>query len=115
VLADGLLASGEIVDRGIAADVVVLASCASADPLDRDELGPLANAFLAAGSSAVVATQWSVEDVIARRFVEGFYAAGGARSPIRAVAAAQRRLLDERVPVAAWSMFVVVGHMNEGD
>jgi hypothetical protein len=109
VLADGMLTSGDVVDDRISADLVVLSSCASADPLDRDELGPLAYAFLATGARAVVGTRWSVEDTIARRFAGYFYASGGATEPVRATAAAQRRLIDDHVPTAAWAMFVVLG------
>jgi len=108
-LADGVLGAGELIDTGRAARVVVLTSCSSADPLDRDELGPLAIAFLAAGAETVVASRWAVEDAGAALFARAFYAAGGAEHPIRAVAAAQRELVARGVSEAIWSSFVVVG------
>jgi hypothetical protein len=108
-LADGDLPGGEIIDRGIAADVVVLTSCASADPLDRDELGPLAAAFLAAGSHTVVASRWSVDDALAREFARLFYRANGLHDPIRATASAQTQLIARGEPVSRWASFVVLG------
>ncbi|HEY5934848.1 MAG TPA: CHAT domain-containing protein, partial [Kofleriaceae bacterium] len=109
VLADGDLPGGEIIDRGIAADVVILTSCASADPLDRDELGPLAAAFLAAGSRTVVASRWSVDDALAREFARLFYRANGVNDPIRATATAQTTLIERGVPASRWASFVVLG------
>jgi hypothetical protein len=109
VFADGRLSAGEIVDRGLAAQLVVLTSCASADPRDRDELGTLASAFLAAGTHAVVASRWAVEDDVALAFARAFYAAGAMRDPLAATAAAQRRLMQDGVPVTSWATFVVIG------
>lgn len=108
VLADGNVDSGEVLDHRVRADVVVLTGCAAADPRGRDELAPLASAFLAAGSGAVIASRWSVEDAVAQRFTRAFYAARGPEDPIAATAAAQRQLISEGVPVSAWSTFVVL-------
>lgn len=108
VLADGKVDSGEVLDQRVRADVVVLTGCAAADPRGRDELAPLASAFLAAGSGAVIASRWSVEDAVAQRFTRAFYAARGTADPIAATAAAQRQLMSEGVPVSAWSTFVVL-------
>jgi tetratricopeptide (TPR) repeat protein len=107
-LADGHLDSGEIIDQRLSADVVVLSSCATANPRDRDELAPVANAFLAAGAGAVVATRWAVEDAVARRFARTFYAAGGATHPVAATAAAQRQLIADNVAAQQWATFVVL-------
>jgi tetratricopeptide (TPR) repeat protein len=108
-LAGGGVTAGDIIDRGIAARVVVLTSCAAADPRDRDELGPLAMAFLAAGSRAVVAARWSVDDDVARSFARAFYEADGLRDPVLGTARAQRELLRAGMPVASWATFVVLG------
>lgn len=109
IFADGVAAASDIVDRRLAADVVVLTSCAAADPLDRDELGSLANAFLAAGSRAVIAPRWSVEDVHARTFARHFYAEHGDVAPIAATAMAQRRMIAHGLPTSVWSMFTAFG------
>ncbi|HTJ40486.1 MAG TPA: CHAT domain-containing protein [Kofleriaceae bacterium] len=109
LLADGPLDSGQIVDRRVNAAVVVLTSCAVADPRDRDELGPLANAFLAGGATAVVAARWSVDDDVAYRFARHFYEAGGAYAPVEATRAAQRALIAEGVDSTTWATFVVLG------
>jgi tetratricopeptide (TPR) repeat protein len=108
-LADGYIGANDVLEHGIAAQVVVLLSCASADPGSRDQLGPLASAFLAAGSGTVVASRWAIEDDVARRFARHFYAAGGARDPVVATVVAQRRLAAEGVAPAAWDAFVVLG------
>src|SRR5262249_5598864 len=68
VLADGRLGVGEVIDRGIAPDLVVLASCGSADAHDHAELGALASAFFAAGTRTVVASKWTVADRVAHDF-----------------------------------------------
>jgi tetratricopeptide (TPR) repeat protein len=108
-LADGPLGAGELIDVGLTARVVVLTSCSSADPLDRDELGPLATAFLASGVEAVVASRWSVKDADAARFARAFYAAGGAQHPISALAAAQADMVAGGISETVWSSFVVIG------
>jgi CHAT domain-containing protein len=109
VLADGPLGAGDILDHGIAANLVVLSSCASANALDRDELGPLASAFLAAGARTVVATRFAVRDDTALAFTRAFYAALPQLGAARAVAAAQRQLLVAGTPIGSWSNFVVAG------
>jgi CHAT domain-containing protein len=70
--------------------------------------GSLAAAFLAAGSSDVVATLFSVEDPTAAEFTALFYGAGGERDPVAATAAAQRTMATH-LSASAWSAFTVVG------
>ena len=78
-LSDRRVAAGEILDWRVRADLVVLSSCASAATPDPGLWGSLAASFLAAGSRAVVGALWSTKDLVNRRFVEDFYASGGAR------------------------------------
>jgi CHAT domain-containing protein len=111
-LADGPVGVGDIIDRSVAPELVVLASCGSADAQDRTELGALASAFLAAGAHAIVASRWAVADDAAREFSIAFYAADGVHDPIGATAAAQRTLIRRGVPTASWSTFVVYGGRN---
>src|SRR4029077_21026306 len=100
-----------VIDRGISADLVVLASCSTADPGTRDELRPLAHAFLATGSHAVVASRWTVLDELALRFSRAFYASAGAADPVRGTARALQILIREGVPASSWSTFVVYGEL----
>jgi len=108
VLADGEVSAAEILTSRVRPHLVVLATCASAASRRRDMWGSLATAFLAAGSTDVVATMFSIEDRIAAEFTARFYRHGGARDPVAATASAQRELAT-RYPTAAWSAFMVVG------
>jgi tetratricopeptide (TPR) repeat protein len=108
VLADGQVAAAEILAWHLRPHLVVLPTCASAATNRRDMWGSLAVAFLAAGSSDVVATLFSIEDRIAAEFTATFYRHDGARDPVAATAAAQRELATHH-PTSAWSAFMVVG------
>ena len=108
-LSDGLLDAGAVIDHGVTAGAIVLMTCLSDAITSRDELAPLASAFIAAGAHTVVASRWVVADQVARRFAELFYQANGALDPVRAVAIAQRELMHQRAQVKDWATFVVVG------
>jgi tetratricopeptide (TPR) repeat protein len=108
-LSDGLLDAGAVIDHGVTAGAIVLMTCLSDAITSRDELAPLASAFIAAGAHTVVASRWVVRDGVARTFAELFYQADGVRDPVRAVAKAQRELMRKQVPVNDWATFVVVG------
>lgn len=72
---DGLLYPQEIAGLECHAELTVLSSCRSALGAIEDgrALASLTGAFLAAGSSAVVATLWDVEDTASAVFMEQFY------------------------------------------
>lgn len=108
-LADGEVTATDIVTWKVAPRVVVLASCASGARPSGSMWGALGGAFLAAGSEAVVATLWSVEDAATAALVRGFYAAGGARDPAAALAEAQRRAIAAGVSPRQWAAFVTLG------
>lgn len=108
-LADGPLDAGTVIDHRVAAGAIVLLTCSSAPITSRDELAPLASAFLAAGAHTVVASRWAVEDGVARRFARAFYDADGVVDPVRATAVAQRELVKQGVAVEQWSTFAVLG------
>lgn len=72
---DGVLSLAEVIDLRLDADLVVLSACSSGrgslDP--GDGLGGLTQAFLYAGSAAVMATLWAVEDRHAALMMDTFY------------------------------------------
>jgi tetratricopeptide (TPR) repeat protein len=105
-LADGDLAAETVIAGGVAPRLVVLASCGSAAARDEGGWGSLAAGFIAAGSDAVVATHWSVEDVATAELVRGFYAAGGTRDPARALAAAQ--VAASQSSSTSWAAFTLI-------
>lgn len=96
--------------------LVVLSACGSVAPtLGRGGgLWGLALPFLEGGVSHVVGTLWPVNDQATAGLMEAFHAAllGGA-DPARALAEAQRKLLQSFDPAlaspATWAAFVVLG------
>lgn len=111
VLADGLLGAGEILDHAIAPATVVLANCASAAAPNGalgDGWGALASSFLAAGTATVVASKWSIEDVLARGDMEALYRAG-IDDASYALAVVQRTAIAAGRPTRSWAGYVVIG------
>lgn len=113
-LADGEAGPELLLERRIRSRLVTLATCASAARRGRGLWGSLAAAFLAAGSPAVLASLWSVEDEPARRFVLRFYEEGGARDPAPALARAQRAAIAAGEPPSAWAPYVLLATVVEG-
>ncbi len=72
---DGVLQLDEVVDLRLNADLVVLSACSSGRGAlnPGDGLGGLTRAFLSAGTSAVMATLWAVEDSHAESMMTAFY------------------------------------------
>jgi tetratricopeptide (TPR) repeat protein len=108
-LGDRKLLASEVLDWHLAADLVVLASCASAATPDPGLWGSLVASFLASGSPSVVGSLWSTKDQVSRQFVERFYDEGGTRDPALALAHAQRAWLAEGRPVGVWAAFAFYG------
>lgn len=108
-LADGELEAAEVLERQLAPELVVLASCSAASRRGLGTWGSLGATFLAAGSRHVLAALGPIEDEAARRFVLRFYAHGGAADPARGLARAQREALAEGIPAAEWAPFVILG------
>lgn len=109
LLADSRLGASEIVTRRIGPRLVVLASCASGVRPGRQMWGSMGAAFLAAGSRAVLASLWSVEDRQTHEFVLHFYAEGGASDPAGALARAQRVAIGRGQSPTMWAPFVLFG------
>lgn len=107
-LHDGRWTSRDVLGSKLHAEVVVLASCASASTRREELWGSLAAAFLANGSGAVIATLGSVDDRDARALVGALYRHDLESDPARALAAAQRDLARS-LPPRRWASFVVYG------
>ncbi|HYN21855.1 MAG TPA: CHAT domain-containing protein, partial [Thermoanaerobaculia bacterium] len=108
-LADRRISASEIVGRRIRPRLAVLASCSSGVRTGRQMWGSLGAAFLAAGSRAVLASLWPVDDQHTREFVHRFYQEGGAVDPATALAQAQRVAIREGVSPNDWAPFVLFG------
>ncbi|MEA2560293.1 MAG: hypothetical protein QOH06_1797 [Acidobacteriota bacterium] len=108
-LADRRVSASEIVTGRIGPRLVVLASCSSGVRPGRQMWGSLGAAFLAAGSHAVLASLWSIEDGQARELVLRFYAEGGASDPAGGLARAQRVAIRRGLSPNHWAPFVVFG------
>jgi hypothetical protein len=108
VLADGNLTAADVLDTGLAPEIVVLSGCATAASDDAESWNGFPSAFLAAGSRYVVATLRSVEDAAAARVIAAYYAQPATMNPIERLAAAQRQV-SATLPVAAWASFAAWG------
>lgn len=122
---DGMLRVHEILDLRLRANLVTLSACETAlasgyfaDLPVGDGFVGLNRAFLAAGSVAVLATLWPVDDRASVTLMTQFY--GRLRDPVArhsaasALAQAQREM--RRTPALAhpyyWAAYVVVGPMT---
>ncbi len=101
-LADLLVAHGQ-------ADLVVLSGCRTGAPavLAREDVVGLPEALLVAGARSVVAAGRDVPDEDTRRYMERFYAEGGATHPGRALRKTAAAFKAEGVPM--WDAFRLVG------
>jgi len=88
--------------------LVVLAACNSALSDDLELAGSLATAFLAGGSTQVMATLRPVSDTGAHELTARFYREGGANDPVRKLAKIQAALADS--DNTDWPSFAVFGH-----
>lgn len=104
------LTVADILTAEVPAGTVVLSGCRTGVRgalSDREALG-LADAFVAAGSRAVLATRRNIPDEGAARFIARFHAAGGLDRPGAALAATTAEFHRRGDPV--WSAFRLTGH-----
>ena len=90
--------------------LVVLSACETGDGkiLSGDEVHSLADAFLHAHARSVVYTIWLVEDGSTKDLMVEFYGRlSRNRSVSKALALAQRQMIAEDMPPAAWAGFQV--------
>jgi tetratricopeptide (TPR) repeat protein len=117
-LADGDVASSELVRERLAPRLAVLAGCGSAAATDTEGWGSIAAALLESGAAAVIATDRSVSvgDAAALTVMREFYAQPDWRAdPARALARVQHALdaraatsSDEATKPRAWAAFFVL-------
>lgn len=108
------LRAADVVGARVSTPLVVLASCASAGGrvLAGEGVQGLAQAFLAAGARAVVATLWPVDDDQAAVFMAHFYAHLADGLPAGEALAAARVAMRGDPATAhpfAWAGFVLLG------
>lgn len=108
------LTSADVAASRAQAELTVLSGCSSAGgrALSGEGVLGLTGAFLAAGSRAVVASLWDVDDAATAAFMDRFYRAlAGGSSTAGALAAARRDLAGSPATAAPcyWAGFVVVG------
>src|SRR5204862_5863037 len=99
---DGRLEAHELLSLTVRSPLVFVSGCEtgvdwkwSRDPVYGSGEPTLAQAFLAAGASYVIATLWRIDDVGASILAERFYTRLTRMSVAEALAAAQRDLLHE--------------------
>jgi len=112
---DGLLTPPEIAAAGAASRLTVLAACRTGLVTPGAEgrtLASLTGSFLAAGTPAVVATLWDVDDRATALFMEMFYRELSS-GPTPAAALRETKLRLRRDPrwdrPALWAAYVLVG------
>jgi pentatricopeptide repeat protein len=98
----------DISARKLGPALVVLAACASALSNDLELAGSLVTAFLAGGSTQVMATLRPISDRGAHELTTRFYREGGANAPVRVLARLQASLAGTDNP--DWPFFAVFGH-----
>ena len=118
---DGRLEIHELLGMRVRSPLVFLSGCETAlgaawsTPFMRGEdYATLAQGFLYAGAESVIATLWRIDDEGAAAFAAAFYDAMRTRTPLDALAAAQRSLLhDSRYARFSapryWAAYVLAG------
>lgn len=114
---DGLLYPDEIAALDYPIGLTVLAACRTALGTEEDgrALSSLTGAFLAAGSSAVLATLWDVGDRTTSAFMEQFYhQLRRGLTPCAALRKTKQRFLDDPDwnDPHVWAAYVLVGEAD---
>jgi CHAT domain-containing protein len=97
----------EISAKRLGPPLVVLAACGTARSDDPELAGSLSTAFLASGSSHVIATLRPVTDRGPVEVMRRFYEGGGVADPVRTLARVQAELAD--TSNKDWPSFAVFG------
>jgi len=109
---DGLLEAREIRELHLNAKLVTLSACdTGVGAIGASDVANLVNAFIEAGSSTVVSSQWSLEDAATERLMAAFYEAltkGVAADD--ALRQGQLLLLRSGLPPYYWAGFQIAGN-----
>lgn len=114
LLADGEVGTEELIQRGLAPRLAVLAGCGSAAAMDEEGWGSVASALLEAGTEMVIATDRDVKDDHALELMRGFYAQGDWNTePARALARVQAAMDEKNTEGGAtkardWAAFLAL-------
>ena len=111
---DGLLRPAEIASLDLRSDLTVLAACRSAlgGAEDGRAFASLTGSFLAAGSSAVLASLWDVGDEASAAFMaQLYYQLGRGQRPAAALRRAKLRLRADPAwdRPHLWAAFILIG------
>ena len=109
-LADLAVGPTEVLELGLAPDLAVIASCASAATRPDGMWTSITSALLAGGAQTIVGALGSIPDGAAAEILTDFHRRLPELGPARALAAAQRAAIARGVPVRVWSSFAVFGH-----
>ena len=121
-LADGDVDAAEMVQRGLAPHIAVLAGCGSAAATDEEGWGSIAAALLESGTAVVIATDRSIDDRASLALMRELYRQPDWRAdPARALARVQQALDaraatsgdDETTKPRSWAAFSVLGRPPE--
>jgi CHAT domain-containing protein len=109
---DGFLGPGELSTLRLAAQLVVLSACRTAQgvAVRGEGVQGLTAPLLAAGARSVLATQWRIRDSDAVQYIDDFYRALAAGNTVSdAARVAKLAAIKRGVAPAAWAAFTVVG------
>ncbi len=104
------LGAAEVIDLGLAPDLAVVASCASAATRPDGMWTSVTAALLASGAGVVVGALGSIPDDAAAEIVVDFYRRAPNDGPAVALADAQRAAIARGTPARTWSAFAAFGH-----
>ncbi len=112
----GLLGPKDIVARSIGTKLVVMNGCHSSQgqTLPSAGLMGLTRAWIGAGASAVLSTQWQVPDGEAQSLMTDFYRvlrAAPERGAAFALREAERSAIRNRMPTSAWAAYSLLSRM----
>jgi CHAT domain-containing protein/tetratricopeptide (TPR) repeat protein len=108
----GFVGAGDLAVLRIDADLVVLSSCTSAGGTltGGEGVQGLSSALLEAGTRALVATAWRINDREVVPLVDAFYAGLAKQQPvIEALRAAKLQALRRGAPPRTWAGFMALG------
>ena len=111
-LADGALTADQAESLGLKPCTVVLSACetGTAEAASGDEMVGLVRAFLVAGASRVLASQWPVDDKVTADFMARFYAElMSGQPPAAALRRTQAALMAVHPHPYFWAAFTLYG------